>query len=79
MNTKSIPVIELEDESGIPVVAVLSHIVGVVKESDDVSVVFINGATDTDHGWYVKANFDDLKAAIERGESCNMKPTKGTP
>ena len=76
MNTKSIPVIELEDESGIPVVAVLSHIVGVVKESDDVSVVFINGATDTDHGWYVKANFDDLKAAIERGESCNMRPVE---
>ena len=76
MNTKSIPVIELEDESGIPVVAVLSHIVGVVKESDDVSIVFINGATNTDHGWYVKANFDDLKAAIERGESCNMRPVE---
>lgn len=76
MNTKGIPVIELEGESGIPVVAVLSHIVGLVKESDDVSVIFIIGATDMDHGWYVKANFDDLKAAIERGESCNMRPVE---
>ena len=76
MNTKGIPVIELEGESGIPVVAVLSHIVNVIKKNDNISIIFIIGATDMDHGWHVKANFDDLKAAIERGESCNMRPVE---
>jgi hypothetical protein len=74
-----IPVIELETVYGDRIIIPLRHIKCIFEKDDNVSLIFNSDSPEEHDAWNVKANFDDLKAAIERGESCNMKPTKGTP